>query len=84
MTVNTADTLTRFTPNQRYWQGRATYDIEYRYMADSAAAFAAYRAGDLDIVGLSPADRGTVEGDPVLRAAALDVPRLMHLRSDVP
>ena len=74
MTVNTADTLTRFTPNQRYWQGRATYDIEYRYMADSAAAFAAYRAGDLDIVGLSPADRGTVEGDPVLRAQLLTYP----------
>ena len=74
MTVNTADTLTRFAPNPRYWKGQAAYGIEYRYMADSAAAFAAYRAGDLDIVALSPADRSTVEGDPVLRAQLLTYP----------
>ena len=67
MTVNTADTLTRFTPNSRYWRGRAAYDIEYRYMADSAAAFAAYRADQLDIIALAAADRPTVDGDPVLK-----------------
>ena len=74
MTANTADTLTRFTPNSRYWRGRATYDIEYRYMADSAAAFAAYRADQLDIIALAAADRPTVEGDPVLKQQLLTYP----------
>ena len=83
MTVNTADTLTRFTPNPRYWRGRATYDIEYRYMADSAAAFAAYQADHLDIIALAAADRGTVEAI-LCSAATLDVSRHLHLRPDVP
>ncbi len=74
MTVNTADTLTRYTPNARYWRGRATYDIDYRYMPDSAAAFAAYRADQLDIIALAPADRPTVDGDPVLKQQLLTYP----------
>ena len=79
MTVNTADTLTRYTPNQRYWRGRATYDIEYRYMADSAAAFAAYRADQLDIIALAPADRAAVERRSCAEAATADLSRQLHL-----
>ena len=74
MTVNTADTRTRYTPNARYWRGRAMYDIEYRYMADSAEAFAAYRADQLDIVTLAPGDQGAVDGDPVLKQQLLTYP----------
>ena len=74
MTANTTDMLTRYTPNQRYWRGRAAYDIEYRYMADSAAAFDAYRADQLDIIALAAADRGAVEADPVLKQQLLTYP----------
>jgi oligopeptide transport system substrate-binding protein len=74
MTVNTADTLTRFTPNARYWRGRATYGIEYHYITDSAAAFAAYRADQFDIIALAAADRGAVEADPVLKQQLLTYP----------
>jgi oligopeptide transport system substrate-binding protein len=74
MTANTADTLTRYTPNTRYWRGLATYGIEYRYMADSAEAFAAYRADQLDIIAPGPSERGAIEGDPVLKQQLLAYP----------
>jgi len=74
MTLNTQGSITRFSPNPRYWRGQATYSIEYQYIADSAAAFTAYREGQLDIILLSAADRSTVENDPVLRAQLLTYP----------
>jgi len=74
MKVNTAGSVTSFVPNPRYGRGRATYSIEYRYIADSAAAFDAYRADQLDIIALAAADRGTVEADPVLKQQLLTYP----------
>ena len=71
MTANTADTLTRFAPSPRYWRGQASYSIEYRYITDSAAAFAAYRAGQLDIIQPAVEDRTAIGNDPVLRAQLL-------------
>jgi oligopeptide transport system substrate-binding protein len=55
-----------FTPNARYWRGVATYDIEYRYLTDSAQALAAYRNNQLDIITPSPADMAAIRADPTL------------------
>ncbi len=74
MTVNTQDVVTRFAPNPRYWRGRATYNIEYKWIADSAEAFQAYLRGDVDIVALAPADAGTVQNDPVLKSQWISFP----------
>jgi len=74
MTDNAPGAQISFSPSQRYWKGQAAYEIEYRYMAESGALFAAYQANQLDISPLSPLYRGTVEGDPVLRGQLLTYP----------
>lgn len=63
-----------FTPNQNYWRGQATYDLEYRYITDSAVSFAAYQNNEFDIVGLAAEDLGTAQADPVLSKEAAIYP----------
>jgi oligopeptide transport system substrate-binding protein len=56
-----------FAANDQYWQGRPLLDaIEYVYIEDAAVALEAYRAGDLDIVDLEPAQAEEVMADPGL------------------
>lgn len=74
MTGSTPGAQVSFAPNQRYWKGQAAYEIEYRYMVESGALFAAYQANQLDIIPLSALNRNTVEGDPVLRGQLLTYP----------
>lgn len=61
-------------PNPRYWRGQATYDVEYSYITDPAAAFGAYRNGDLDIVTYGAEDLPQINADPQLRSEALLYP----------
>lgn len=55
-----------FAPNPHYWRGAATYDVEYRYLTDSAQALAAYRSHQLDVITPSPADMAVIRADPTL------------------
>jgi oligopeptide transport system substrate-binding protein len=55
-----------FIPNPLYWGGVAKYNVEYRYIVDSAVAFAAYKNNEFDVVGLAAEDRKIVDADPVL------------------
>jgi oligopeptide transport system substrate-binding protein len=55
-----------FTPNPNYRHGTASYDIEYRYITDSAQALAAYRSNQLDIITPSAADMAAIRADPTL------------------
>jgi oligopeptide transport system substrate-binding protein len=55
-----------FVPNTHYWRGIPKYNVEYRYIVDSAAAFAAYKNNEFDVVGLNAADLNAVNADPVL------------------
>ncbi|MBI3160966.1 MAG: peptide ABC transporter substrate-binding protein [Chloroflexi bacterium] len=57
-----------FTPNANYWGDKPSYDLEYRYITDSAVAFQAYRNGELDIVASAAEDLPTIEADPNLTA----------------
>lgn len=59
-----------FTPNQHYWRGVATYDIEYRYITDTAVQFEAYKNNEFDIAILGAEDYPTVMNDAVLSAEA--------------
>jgi oligopeptide transport system substrate-binding protein len=59
-----------FTPNETYWAGVASYNLEYSYITDSAVAFEAYKNNEFDIVPLVAEDLGTVQADPTLNAEA--------------
>lgn len=74
MTANAQDVITRFVPNTRYWRGRAAYELEFRYIGDSAEAFELYQRGALDIIPSAAEDLPTVNADPVLKAQHLLYP----------
>jgi len=59
-----------FVPNPNYWEGQATYDLEYSYITDTAVSFEAYKNNEFDIVPLGAEDLGTVQADPVLSKEA--------------
>jgi oligopeptide transport system substrate-binding protein len=59
-----------FTPNPNYWEGQATYDLEYSYITDGAVAFEAYKNNEFDIIPLGAEDLGTVQADPQLSQEA--------------
>ncbi len=59
-----------FTPNPHYWRGQATYDIDFRYITDTAVSFEAYRNNEFDIIGLAAEDLSTVKADAELNAQA--------------
>jgi oligopeptide transport system substrate-binding protein len=59
-----------FIPNTYYWGGAPKYNIEYRYIVDSAVAFAAYKNNEFDVVVLAAEDLKTVKADPVLSKEA--------------
>jgi oligopeptide transport system substrate-binding protein len=59
-----------FTPNTNYWAGVAKYNVEYKYITDSAVAFQAYKNGEFDVVGLAAEDLATVKADAVLSKEA--------------
>lgn len=59
-----------FTPNENYWAGQASYDLEYSYITDSAVAFEAYKNNEFDMIGLAAEDLATVQNDPQLSQEA--------------
>ena len=64
-----------FTANPRYRLGRPLLDrIEYVYVANPAVALQAYRAGDLDIIGLDAALMEEITADPELATQLLEYP----------
>jgi oligopeptide transport system substrate-binding protein len=64
-----------FTASEQYWQGRPKLDgIEYVYVADPAVALEAYRADDLDIIGVGATLLPEILGDPELSNQLLEYP----------
>ncbi len=64
-----------FVANDNYWQGRPKLDgIEYVYVADPAVALEAYRADELDIVGVGATLFPEILNDPKLSAELLEYP----------
>jgi oligopeptide transport system substrate-binding protein len=59
-----------FVPNQNYWRGVGTVDIEYSYIVDSAVAFEAYKNDEFDIIGLPAEDLPAIQADAELNAEA--------------
>ena len=65
-----------FAANEHYWQGRPKLDgIEYHTFADSVAALDAYRAGDVDIIGVDLDIAAQIRADPALAAELLTYPQ---------
>jgi len=59
-----------FEPNPNYWGGVASYNLEFRYITDSAVSFEAYKNNEFDIIGLAAEDLATVQNDAALNAEA--------------
>ena len=57
---------TRFAPNANYWRGVPSYDIEFRYIADSVQALDLYKAGQLDIMGAGASIISQIVASPTL------------------
>lgn len=55
-----------FSPNPNYWGDKPTYDLDYRYIVDTAVSFEAYKNNEFDIIGLGAEDVPTVKNDPQL------------------
>lgn len=64
----------QFAPNENYWAGQASYNLEYTYITDSAVAFEAYKNNELDIIEFAAEDLSTIQADPTLSAEALVYP----------
>lgn len=62
-----------FAANDHYRLGRPKLDgIEFIYIGDPVVALAAYRAGDLDIVGIGSSVIDEIRSDPELSTQVLD------------
>ena len=59
-----------FVPNPFYHGGVATYDLEFRYITDSAVSFEAYKNNEFDIIGIAAEDLATIQNDTVLSQEA--------------
>ena len=58
-----------FVPNPNYVGGTVpTYDMEYRYITDTAVAFEAYKNDEFDIVASAAEDLKTIDADADLKA----------------
>lgn len=64
----------RLVPNEYYWDGQPSVNLEYSYITDTAVAFEAYKNDEFDIVPLASEDLGTVMADPTLSAEAAIYP----------
>jgi len=63
-----------FVPNPNYWGDKPAYDLEYRYITDSAVSFEAYKNYEFDIVPLAAEDLKTVQADADLSKQAMIYP----------
>jgi oligopeptide transport system substrate-binding protein len=58
-----------FIPNPNFaGDGVPAYNLEYRYITDSAVYFEAYRNGELDIIASAAEDLATIDADADLKA----------------
>jgi len=63
-----------FTPNPNYWAGKASVDIEYSYIVDSAVSFEAYKNNEFDIVAGAAEDISTIKADAQLSTELMQYP----------
>jgi len=55
-----------FVANENYWRGQATYNVEYRYITDTAVAFESYKNGEFDVVTGAAEDLAVIQNDAEL------------------
>jgi oligopeptide transport system substrate-binding protein len=63
-----------FVPNSEYWGEKPGYDLEYRYITDSAAAFDAYKNNELDVIPSAVEDVDAINADSNLKAQHIVYP----------
>jgi oligopeptide transport system substrate-binding protein len=59
-----------YEPNPYYWRGTPKFNLQMRYITDSAVAFEAYKNDEFDIVPLAAEDLQTVQADETLKDQA--------------
>jgi oligopeptide transport system substrate-binding protein len=60
-------TSMNFEPNPYYWRGTPKFNLEMRFIVDSAVAFEAYKNDEFDVVPLAAEDLQTVQADDTLK-----------------
>lgn len=55
-----------FVPNENYWRGAPTYNIEYRYITDTAVAFESYKNDEFDVITAGAEDFPVIKADATL------------------
>lgn len=60
------NTRSLFVPNPEYWGGAPKYNVEFRYINDSAVAFESYKNDEFDVIGLAAEDLAVAQADPEL------------------
>jgi oligopeptide transport system substrate-binding protein len=64
-----------FVPNPNFGgAGIPSYDLEYRYIVDTAVAFQAFKNGELDMTPSAGEDFATIQADPQLSAEHMVYP----------
>jgi oligopeptide transport system substrate-binding protein len=64
-----------FVPNPNFTgAGVPSYDLEYRYIVDTAVAFEAFKNGELDVTLSAAEDFPTIQADPALTAEHMVYP----------
>lgn len=62
------NTRAYFTPSETYWGGAPSYNIEFRYISDTAVSFESFKNGEFDVIQLGAEDLPVVQADPELSA----------------
>jgi len=60
------NTRAYFTPNANYWAGAPTYNVEFRYITDTAVSFESYKNGEFDVIAVGAEDLPVIQADPEL------------------
>ena len=59
-----------YEANPYYWRGVPKFNLDMRFITDTAVAFEAYKNGEFDIIPLAAEDLQTVQADEVLSKEA--------------
>lgn len=61
-------------PNVNYWHTPPSYELDYSFIVDSAAAIEAFKNDELDIVNGAVEDLATIQSDPDLSQQYMNYP----------
>lgn len=55
-----------FTPNENYWDGAPSYNVEFRYITDTAVSFESFKNNEFDVITVGAEDLPVIQADATL------------------